>query len=440
MSADVAVQRWSADQIAALAPDPASLKNARGLGSGKWRDAGVSGSALWGLCLGSATYQVCIDLAEPAYRCSCPSRKFPCKHALGLLLQWSAGSVAEGERPQYLNEWFESRAERAAKAEKRAEKRENDPAAQRAAARRAEKRDERIVQGVAELHRWLTDQVRDGLASLSGAGYQHFDTMAARLVDAQAPGLAGSVKRLASVAIGGDGSALLAEISMLHLLTRAYARLDELPEELAASVRARVGQPTPTEQVLARPAVRDVWQVIGMRDQAEEKLTTRRVWLRGRDTGRPALVLSFGIAGQPLAADLVVGTEIDAELCFYPAAVPLRALVATRHGSAVACDRPAMTTGLEAALADYATALAAEPWLEEWPIVLAAAELVPPSERQPEWGIAVEGRELLLHPLAPAPWRLAAAAGGEPMTIAVEMNPAGVRPLAGWTSMGVVRP
>ncbi|MBB5870965.1 hypothetical protein F4553_004344 [Allocatelliglobosispora scoriae] len=443
MSADLAeasVERWSADQVAALAPDPSSLKAARGLGAAKWQDPGVAGTSLWGLCKGSATYQVCVDLAEPAYRCSCPSRKFPCKHALGLLLLWSAGSVGTGEPPAWMAEWRASRAERAAKAEKRAEKSEADPAAIRAAARRAEKRDERVSAGVADLDRWVTDQIRDGLAGLSHAGYQHFDTVAARMVDAAAPGLATAVRRLAGLAVAGNADALLAELSLLHLLTRAYARIDELPEPLAATVRGRIGTPTPAEQILATEPARDVWQVVGSRDEVDERLTTRRVWLRGRASGQAALVLSFAVAGQPLAADLVVGTEVEADICFYPGAVRLRALVAKRHGAAASCSAPAGAVGIDAAVAEFAAAIAAEPWLDAWPVLLHEAVLAPPTTPQAVWTVATGGHAMPLHPGAPSPWRLAAATGGRPSTIAAELTPAGLRPLAGWTETGVVRP
>ncbi|WP_345024954.1 SWIM zinc finger family protein, partial [Nonomuraea roseoviolacea] len=53
------------------------------------------GVVLFGECEGSGAtpYQTCVDLDGPAYRCGCPSRKAPCKHALGLLLVWSAGDV-----------------------------------------------------------------------------------------------------------------------------------------------------------------------------------------------------------------------------------------------------------------------------------------------------------------------------------------------------------
>ena len=39
-------------------------------------------------------------------------------------------------------------------------------------------------------------------------------------------------------------------------------------------------------------------------------------------------MLSFAPPGMPLAGDLVLGTSIEADLCFYPGRGNLRALVA----------------------------------------------------------------------------------------------------------------
>ena len=89
--------RWTADQVLALAPDAASRKAGSKLGAaGPWSETGsCDEGTVWGLCRGSGSkpYQTVVDLADaagPAYKCSCPSRKFPCKHALGLLLLWAA--------------------------------------------------------------------------------------------------------------------------------------------------------------------------------------------------------------------------------------------------------------------------------------------------------------------------------------------------------------
>ena len=77
----------SAAQVLALAPDEASIKAARGLARpAKWLTLGHDEQALWGECKGSALYQISVESGEPAFKCTCPSRKVPCKHVLALLL------------------------------------------------------------------------------------------------------------------------------------------------------------------------------------------------------------------------------------------------------------------------------------------------------------------------------------------------------------------
>ena len=62
------------------------------------------------------------------------------------------------------------------------------------------------------------------------AGYGHFDTMAARMVDAQAPGIAGMLRSIpAEFASVGWPSRVLEQLGALHLLIQAHRRLDDLP-------------------------------------------------------------------------------------------------------------------------------------------------------------------------------------------------------------------
>ncbi|MGW0416231.1 SWIM zinc finger family protein, partial [Streptomyces collinus] len=114
--------RWTAEQVLALAPDAASRKAGSKLGTaGPWSGAGSGEGTVWGLCKGSGSkpYQTVVDLAGtagPAYKCSCPSRKFPCKHALGLLLLWAepGGEVAPvAEPPEWAEQWLSGRRGRA---------------------------------------------------------------------------------------------------------------------------------------------------------------------------------------------------------------------------------------------------------------------------------------------------------------------------------------
>jgi hypothetical protein len=105
--------RWSADSVLALAPDDASRRAAATLARpAPWDGAGAAGDLVWGQCAGSGKnpYQVIVDLAGPAFKCSCPSRKFPCKHALAVLLLWSAGTIPDEREPaDYARAWQEAR-------------------------------------------------------------------------------------------------------------------------------------------------------------------------------------------------------------------------------------------------------------------------------------------------------------------------------------------
>nr|EIF91997.1 hypothetical protein [Streptomyces tsukubensis NRRL18488] len=102
----------------ALAPDAASQKAGGRLATaGPWSGTGSGDGAVWGLCKGSGSkpYQTVVDTTGPAYKCSCPSRKFPCKHALGLLLLWAgdAEAMADETVPDWAGQWLEPRRERA---------------------------------------------------------------------------------------------------------------------------------------------------------------------------------------------------------------------------------------------------------------------------------------------------------------------------------------
>jgi hypothetical protein len=294
----------------------------------------------------------------------------------------------------------------------------------------------RVEGGLQELERWLGDQLRQGIASATGAGYEHWDAMAARLVDAQAPSLASSVRRLAAVATRPDD--LLTELSLIRLLVTAYRRSGELPADLAATVRARIGFPVSSAEVLAQPPERDRWAVIGVRDEGQERLTVRRVWLRGEATGRAALVLTFAPAGRPLPADLLLGMAVEADLCFFPGALPLRALVATRHAPPTPLEEPPGAVAVAEALDRHALAVAAEPWLNRWPMLLGG--VVAAHDRAGRWHLRDgSGDGLLLDPAPGVPWRLIAAAGGEPATVAGELTPAGLRPLTAWVGGRTVR-
>ena len=197
-----------------------------------------------------------------------------------------------------------------------------------AAVRRAALRAERVAAGLDELDRWLKDRIRSGLSGLEHAGYAEIDRVAARMVDAQAPGVANLLRAIpAELAGAGWPARVLEQFAALHLLIQAHRRLTELPPGLQATVRSRVGYPVSKQDVLARPGIADRWLAVGMVDVVEFRLETRRVWLQGQTTGRWALWLSFAPPGGYLDTTVLPGQLLDAELHFYPGSGQQRALI-----------------------------------------------------------------------------------------------------------------
>src|SRR5204863_4373988 len=123
-------------------------------------------------CRGSAAqpYRAAVDLDEPAFRCTCPSRKLPCKHALALLLLAAADEAAlpPGDLPPGVAEWLARRGERARRSERGAAAPADPERLREAAARRVDQRLSRMEHGVAEIGLWLEDLVRAGLRELPG--------------------------------------------------------------------------------------------------------------------------------------------------------------------------------------------------------------------------------------------------------------------------------
>lgn len=335
----------------------------------------------------------------------------------------------------------------------------------------AAQRRRRVTAGLAELDIWLADQVRTGLARVdrsTGA----FEVMAARMVDAQAPGVAARLRALAA----GDQAApdrprrTLAELAALHLLVTAHRDIDDLPEALAATVRTHIGYPMPTATVRRHAAVRDHWMTLGMRVSADDRLHTRRTWLYGRHTHRWALLVEHSFGDNPSFASTAPapGRMADAELHYYPGTPPLRALWGVRNGveepfttipappGPEASDHPAdhgeggfptdrteqgasptaperrdvdahAGSDCDAALAAYAEALAADPWLRSWPVLL--REVTPVVDGPRRLVVDATGAALPLTGLA-QPWRMLGAAGGHPVTVLGEWTADGLVPIS----------
>jgi hypothetical protein len=427
---DMSIQ-WTTEQVHALAPDASSIRAAQNLLKlNKWPLLAYNAAAIWGECQGSGSkpYQTRIALDEPAFKCSCPSRKFPCKHALALFLLYvqQHNAFKQEEPPPWTAEWLEGRAKRQAK------KAANKPVDTAAQLKRAEKREEKVQAGLEELSLWLRDLVRNGLADLQDKPYRFFEGMAARMVDAQAPGLANRIRALAGITGQNWASDLLEALARLHLLVESYRRLDTLPSGLQQDIRGLIGWTQSKDAVLQQGAIRDNWIVLGQYVETDDvvRLLTQRIWLQGAKTGKIALLLNFAHPKARASLDYgwITGTQREAELSFYPAAFPLRAAVkACYEASSISSLKGAAT--LQAAFAIYKNALSQLPWIERFPMIL---DNVTPYQADETWWLT-DTTQHYLPIICHRIWDLLAVSGGNAMTVFGEWRNRCFYLLGGWS-------
>ncbi len=442
----------SVEQVLALSPDEASTKAARGLlAPSKWPLLGAHDAAVWGECQGSGSkpYQTQVDVSGAAlsFRCSCPSRKFPCKHGLALLLlQAQDASRFTAAEPAWVAQWLAARKERAEKQEAKAAA-PPPPVDPAAVAKREAQRWTRMAQGAQELALWLDDLSRKGLATLTGTADESWSKMAARMVDAQAPGL--GQRLLQAAAVVGRGvdwpARLLVHLGGLQLLVDAVAQAPQLPEALQSDLRQALGWPIERDTVVASGArVCDTWQVLAqVQLEREARLHERRVWLQGRQSQRMALLLDFAYAGKAFEHSWSVGTEVTGTLAFYPGADPLRAILV----ETVVDMAPAAPAG-GAALGPWhvlAARMAANPWGLQWPLSLEPVVLQYRAGQlgaaQPwflRWQDGAQGRAIALCVDSDDAWRLLALSGGMPLRVFGEWDGDCLRPLTAWRADGGV--
>src|SRR5262249_25482979 len=237
------------DRIEALAPDQASLAAARKLLKPSSCPTLAEGEGLvWGECQGSGAtpYRVVVNESDAGYKCTCPSRKFPCKHALALMWMRAdkSAAFASASVPDWVKDWLSRRRGTSSSSKTEDETRPKSrpsirlaeipeaeanvhPKVEQRAAGGGERnrleREAAVLAGLDELDPWSTDQVQHGMANFVAQAAQVCRTIAQRLVDAKATGLAGRLDalptRLFTVPSPARPSAAIRELGQIHLIS-----------------------------------------------------------------------------------------------------------------------------------------------------------------------------------------------------------------------------
>lgn len=391
------------DAITALAPDQASLKAANGLTKAKkWplRAQSEADHLVWGECQGSGAnpYRTVFDTANHSYKCTCPSRKFPCKHVLALMWMFAddPSPFQPGAVPDWVSDWLGRRrttgSKPAASADKSAvgksldearvetPEKPTDPKAearrQAAAEKRAKDTETALFAATEDLQQWISDQLRTGLAGFLDDMTDRCRSIAARLVDGKAQALAGRLDELPAKLMPLNAEerleTALLELGKIVILTKAWRKNPSDPE-----LRRAVATSETRESLFENPAVLRVsshWEVIG------EEIVTRRdgmvsqaTWLLnlGEGPGFAVLLDFFQATLGRRSSAFVMGEQFEAELLFYPARVPLRAILGERKAGGSEKIAWPSANGSDP-LTPFLDAQDAAPWLTHGPILLPA--------------------------------------------------------------------
>lgn len=441
------VNQLTEEQILALAPDAPSLKSGKDLANAKkWLQFAYNDQALWGEIKGSGSkpYQTQIDLQQVAFKCSCPSRKFPCKHGLGLFLIFvrNPSLISKSESmPDWVSAWIEKRQE---KAEKKQEAAQEAPDPEKAAKqskqkeKSQQKRAEKIDEGIEELRLWLKDLLRLGFLGLPEKGEAPWLKMASRMIDAQAPGLAAMLRKIGNIDFQASNAwqaQLLHDIAELYLLMEAFRHREKLPPAQQEEIKSIIGFTLSQKELAEHPQaerIRDNWLVMSKEARKEEELTIHKNWLYGEKSRRLALILNFSHKHAPFLNPLMPGTWLEAELAFYPTATAQRAAILLQGNYLDLKTQAATLPHWQAFQEHLLQQRQANPWLLELPCQVRNLQLVPHAY---QWWLKDEQGAYM--PLAPEIeesklLQLMAIAGGQGLDMALVYQPEGIQPLGLW--------
>lgn len=419
-----------------MAPDESSKKSGKELANpSKWVKREISERAIWGECQGSGKlpYQTQVDLINVAFKCTCPSRKFPCKHGLGLLLLLARDKkiFTPSQEPDWVTAWIDNRSKKEEqKTDKKEKAKKVDPAAQE---KRQQNRLKRVEEGMTDLRLWLKDIVRNGLVNIPGKDPGYFESMARRMVDAQAPGLAGMVRSLGSINLFQDGwqTYFLDQLLRIYLVLEGFTQLSTLSQDLQDELMSLIGFTQNQDEIKSEAGIRDDWFVLAKRTDKEDNLTTERNWLYGSNSKRFALILQFYVKGQFPEINLMPGSTVDASLVYFKGANPLRALIKQQFGLRAATNIEGLKNWSDAS-AHISEVHASNPWMYNIPVLI---ENVTPVKSSNEWILKDEqGKGVNIRSGNQSLWKLMAISGGLPLRVFAIGKENNFEPLGTWVN------
>lgn len=429
---------WTYESILNLAPDAIVFERAKELSSTRnWKVLAGNADFIFGECKSSGTilYKTFLDINDGSWLCSCQDEKRPCRHVIALMLIY-LNSAHQIRIVDFLPEWLpalreKEQKDKAAAAEIALQK-------EKVKAKAKDARFELMQAGVLELEVWLSDIIRQGLATIDGQSSSFWEDFASRMVDAKLGAIAKKI-RLLQYAMHKENwqDHILRELAELYLFAKAFKQLDQLPEGMQQELLNYAGIIVKKDELLKQNGIKDRWLVLGKQEGAEENLRYRRTWLLGEATGQFALILDFVWGRNTFIMDWKEGDVLEAELVYYPGAYPIRAVLKRFQKNKIAFDVTHGYPAIEDFATAYAQALALNPWINTFPILLKA--VYPYLEQEEFFVFDQKEKVITLSMKGNQAWKLLAISGGQAISIFGEWDGQALHPISAFIDNRLVK-
>ena len=396
----------------------------------RWTSLGTDGVYIWGdynpsndTSYHKNTIQTSLNMSlfivgSHSYNCTCRQSR-PCLHAIGLLLLFN-------EKPDLFTST--NVPEMVQNLEKR----------RQATTLSSMSHFKEISDGLAQLDKWLTNTIKQGLAEAHIREFRYWDEIADQMLASWMPALSQWLREIANIPMrGGDWvEPLLDELGLMYFLIKTFERYDIQPSEIQADLRQVIGIKFSEEEMQSQPMIRDTWVVIGatrrnFRGLAPEKF----IWLQGIQSGQIALIHDIG--SRQIMSSLItsVGQTVDLSLKYLPSRTPLKAHLIQNYADTGTTDM-IQGTDIHNAIVQYVVAIHRNPWLRQYVVVLNDVYI---SRYDKHWTVRhADGKYLPIAPHFKHKWVMYAASNGHPVTVVGIWRKNFLYPLSIWTDSHVI--
>ena len=287
-----------------------------------------------------------------------------------------------------------------------------------AQAKRQQARQLKVSDGIEELGTWVKDIIRNGIMNMPEKGPAFFENIARRMVDAQAPGLAGMIRALGEINLYTEGwpTQFMDQLLRIYLVIEGYKNSSSLNKLLQQDIRTSIGFTQNQEDLKEQTGITDTWLVLGKQISEADAVTTERTWVYGTDSHQYALLLQFIVRGQGIQHNLTPGMFVQAELVFFPSVSPLRAIIKRQISTSAVSQFKKFENWQQ--VVETETDLNSQlPFRSERPFII--QQLRPVQYNNQWWLQDADNKLMQLKNEYKSLWKLLSLSGGKPSDMAV---------------------